>query len=47
MQLYWWQAAGAYLVARYGTDGARLELVGHYYGLEAAIRAATAASASE
>jgi CheY-like chemotaxis protein len=47
MQLYWWQAAGAYLVARYSTDGARLELVGHYYGLEAAIRAATAASASE
>jgi hypothetical protein len=42
MQLYWWQAAGAYLVARYSTDGARLELVGHYYGLEAAIRAATA-----
>lgn len=47
MQLYWWQAAGAYLVARYSTDGARLELVGHYYDLEAAIRAATAAAASE
>jgi DNA-binding NtrC family response regulator len=41
MQLYWWQAAGAYLVARYSADGARLELVGHYYGLDAAIRAAT------
>lgn len=47
MQLYWWQAAGAYLVARYSTDGARLELVGQFYGLEAAIRAATAAAASE
>ena len=47
MQLYWWQAAGAYLVARYMADGARLELVGHYFGLEAAIRAATAVAASE
>jgi len=47
MQLYWWQAEGAYLVGRYSADGARLELVGHYYGLDAAIRAATAASASE
>jgi DNA-binding NtrC family response regulator len=43
MQLYWWQAAGAYLVARYSTDGGRLELVGHHYDLEAAVRAATAA----
>jgi DNA-binding NtrC family response regulator len=43
MQLYWWQAAGAYLVGRYSADGARLELVGHYYGLDAAVRAATAA----
>lgn len=41
MQLYWWQAAGAYLVARYSADGARLELVGHYFGLDAAIGAAT------
>jgi DNA-binding NtrC family response regulator len=47
MQLYWWQATGAYLVARYSTDGARLELVGHFYGLEAAIRAATAVAAPE
>ena len=47
MQLYWWQAAGAYLVARYNGEAARLELVGHYYGLEAAIRAATAKAASE
>jgi CheY-like chemotaxis protein len=47
MQLYWWQAAGSNLVGRYSTDGARLELVGHYYGLEAAIRAATAPSAPE
>ena len=47
MQLYWWQAAGAYLVGRYSGDGARLELVGHYYGLDAAVRAATSASASE
>lgn len=47
MQLYWWQAAGAYFVARYSTDGARLELVGHYYGLNEAIRAATAISAPE
>ena len=47
MQLHWWQAASAYLVARYSTDGARLELVGHYYGLDAAIRAATAVAASE
>jgi DNA-binding response OmpR family regulator len=43
MQLYWWQAAGAYLVARYSPNGARMELLGHYYGLDAAIRAATAA----
>lgn len=42
MQLYWSQAAGAYLVARYSTDGARLEMVGHYFGLNAAIHAATA-----
>jgi len=47
MQLYWWQATGAYLVARYSTDGARLELVGHFYDLEAAIRAATAVAAPE
>jgi hypothetical protein len=45
MRLHWWQAAGAYLVAHYSADGARIELVGHYYGLDAAIRAATAASA--
>jgi hypothetical protein len=30
-------------VGRYSADGARLELVGHYYGLDAAVRAATAA----
>jgi len=42
MQLYWWQAAGAYLVARYSTDGGRLNVVGHYYDLDAAVRAATA-----
>jgi DNA-binding NtrC family response regulator len=42
MQLYWWQAAGAYLVARYSADGGRLELVGHHYDLDAAVRAATA-----
>ena len=47
MQLYWWQAAGAYLVARYSADGARLELVGHYYGLDAVIRAATQAAAHD
>lgn len=47
MQLYWWQAAGAYLVARYSSDGVRLELVGHFYSLDAAIHAATAVSASE
>jgi CheY-like chemotaxis protein len=47
MQLYWWQAAGAYLVGRYSPDGARLELVGHYFGIDAAIRAATAVAASE
>lgn len=41
MQVYWWQAGGSYLVARYSTDGARLELVGHYFDLEAAVRAAT------
>jgi CheY-like chemotaxis protein len=41
MQLYWWQAAGAYLVARYSSNGHRMELIGHYYGLDAAIRAAT------
>lgn len=41
MQLYWWQAAGAYLVARYSADGGVIELVGHYYGLDAAVRAAT------
>jgi CheY-like chemotaxis protein len=41
MQLYWWQAAGAYLVARYSPNGHRMELIGHYYGLDAAIRAAT------
>jgi DNA-binding NtrC family response regulator len=47
IQLYWWQAAGAYLVARYIADGARLEPVGHYFDLDAAIRAATAPSAPE
>jgi CheY-like chemotaxis protein len=44
MQLYWWQSAGAYLVARYSPNGHRMELIGHYYGLEAAIAAATAAA---
>jgi hypothetical protein len=34
-------------VARYGADGARLELVGHYYGLDAAIRAATEVAAHD
>jgi hypothetical protein len=34
-------------VARYSADGARLELVGHYYDLEAAIRAATSVAESE
>jgi CheY-like chemotaxis protein len=47
MQLYWWHAAGAYLVARYSTDGARLEPVGHYFSLDEAIRAATAAAAPD
>jgi CheY-like chemotaxis protein len=46
MQVYWWQSAGAYLVARYSNDGARLQLLGHYYGLDAAIRAATAGAAT-
>jgi len=36
-----------YLVARYSSDGARLELVGHFDSLDAAIHAATAVSASE
>jgi CheY-like chemotaxis protein len=45
MQLYWWQAAGAYLVARYSTDGARLELLGNYFALDDAIGAAIAGSA--
>ena len=44
LQLYWWQSAGAYLVGRYRTDGARLELIGRYYGIDAAIRAATEVS---
>jgi hypothetical protein len=43
MQLYWWQAAGAYLVARYSPNGHRMELIGHYYGLDGRTRAATAA----
>lgn len=47
MQLYWWQSAGAYLVARYTADGARVTVVGHFYDLESAIRAATEAAVSD
>jgi CheY-like chemotaxis protein len=42
MQLYWSQSEGAYLVARYSAARARLELVGRFYDLSAAIDAATA-----
>jgi hypothetical protein len=41
VQLYWSQSLGAYMVARYSTARVRLEVVGHYYGLEEAIQAAT------
>jgi CheY-like chemotaxis protein len=41
-QLYWWQKFGRYIVGRYDTD-ARLEIVGQFYELEAAIGAAFAA----
>lgn len=41
MQLYWWQGAGQYLVARYNADGDRLEGVGRFFDLEDAVHAAT------
>jgi len=41
MQLYWWQRAGQYLVARYDADGERLEGVGRFFDLEDAVQAAT------
>jgi CheY-like chemotaxis protein len=46
MQLYWWQTEGAYLVARYSTDGARLEVLGHYFALDDEIGAAIGGSAT-
>jgi len=42
MQLYWSQSTGAYLVARYSAARARLEVIGRFYDLSAAIDAATA-----
>jgi two-component system nitrogen regulation response regulator NtrX len=42
MQLYWSQSEGAYLVARYSAAIGRLEVVGLFYDLSAAINAATA-----
>lgn len=38
-QLYWWQMLGRYIVGRYDTE-ARLDIVGQFYELEAAISAA-------
>lgn len=38
-QLYWWQRLGLYIVGRYDAD-ARLETLGRYFELEAAIAAA-------
>jgi len=40
LQLYWWQSEGRYLVARYSTDGARIDLIGRFYELDDAIDAA-------
>jgi DNA-binding response OmpR family regulator len=40
-QLYWWQKLGRYIVGRYDAE-ARLDIVGQFYELEAAIDAAFA-----
>lgn len=41
LQLYWWQTAGQYLVARYNAEGDRLEVIGRFFDLEDAVQAAT------
>ena len=41
MQLYWWQRAGQYLVARYNPDGERLEALGRFFDLNDAVQAAS------
>jgi DNA-binding response OmpR family regulator len=37
VQLYWWQRDGVYYVARYAASGGRLDQVGRFYDLDAAI----------
>ncbi|HEX6128994.1 MAG TPA: response regulator [Candidatus Limnocylindria bacterium] len=43
-QLYWWQQLGLYIVGRYDAD-ARLEIVGQFYELDAAIESALSSAA--
>lgn len=40
LQLYWWRAESRYLVARYSSDGGRIDLIGRYDQLVEAIGAA-------
>lgn len=37
VQLYWWQRDGVYYVARYATAGGKLDQVGRFHDLDAAI----------
>ena len=37
MQIYWWQRDGVYYVIRYAESGGRLEQVGRFYDMDAAI----------
>jgi DNA-binding response OmpR family regulator len=39
-QIYWWQRLGLYIVGRYDDADARLEMVGQFYELDAAMSAA-------
>lgn len=40
MQIYWWERVSLYLLGRYSLDGARLEPIGQFTDLDAAIAVA-------
>jgi hypothetical protein len=45
VQIYWWETLSLYLVGRYSVDGARLEPLGQFTDLAAAIAVALPESA--
>jgi DNA-binding response OmpR family regulator len=44
MQLYWWQRDGVYYLVRYADTGGRLEPIGRFYDVDAAIAVALGSS---